>query len=327
MFAVLNIGRVLLNMTRFAVPLLLLLLFSCTGADRGIRDLQCYERLAAAQDWETLAGTTKANYIDHGDEVDANYWCLAQAYRGRLVEDLFLLPRQKPDNLVFVPEKLNYDPRLAHILFAMGNMAGAQNIAFNSLFTPEGYDYAMLKIVAQVEMMRGNDRVAEKYLKILRRQKEWRGWASDASNDPQIERGRKDFPKEDHFISASYPISDLPFVLDANPSDFLAMQYALSHLLLSKDLEGLAGFIDRYSESPALKTLPLPVQEALVYWAEYKRNVDGDPFVGSWAVEHGVGEEVFRNFADFQDAVLGNGQQGAFAFKSTFWYYLMFEKI
>ena len=313
-------------MNKVASLLLLLPLFSCSGADRGIKDLQCYERLAAEQDWETLAGTAKANYIDHGDEVDANYWCLAQAYRGRLVEDLFLLPRQKPDNLVFVPEKLTYDPRLAHILFAMGNMAGAQNVAFNSLFIPGGYNYAMLKMLAQVELMRGCDKAAEKYLKILRRQKEWRGWASDASNDPQIERGRKDFPKVENFVLDSI-LGDLLLILDANPSDSLAMQYALSQLLLAKDLEGLAGFIDRYYESPALKSLPLPVQEALVYRAEYKRNVDGDSSVGSWCLEHGVGEEVFRNFADFQDAVLGNGQQGAFAFKSTFWYYLMFEKI
>lgn len=282
--------------------------------------------LAAQQDWDALATISRRDYASN--VFAANYYHLAQAYRGRLCEDLFKTVQHGPKGLISIcSDKAIANPCLAHVLFAMGNMAAAQNIAFNSMFTPEGYDYAMMKIVTQVELMRGSDKVADKYIDILKTQREFWEWAENARKDPEIERGRKDFPDEEAFVLDS-PMEDLFRILDKNPSDSLAMQYGISYLLLAKDIVSTYKFIDRYFGSGALKTLPTPAQEALLFYSDYMQNVEGDDSVDSdWCRSHGVTDETIKRFGRFQQATLSNGGRAPDSFRTTFWHYLLYEQI
>ena len=303
---------------------LAVLLLSCSKEDERGKELRRLEELTAAEEWPLLAKTAKANLKDY---IAFNYYHLAQAYRGKLVEELFNVRQTGPHGLVFIPKENSANPCLAHVLFAMGNMAGAQNIAFNSLFTPEGIDCEMLKILALVELMRGCDKVADKYLDLLKEKKDYREWAENARKDPDIERGRKDFPKEEAFVLDS-PMDDLFRILDANPSDSLAMQYGLSYLLLAKDMESTCRFIDRYFGSPALQTLPTPAQEALLFWSDYLQNVKGDDSVNrEYCHAHGVTENTVQRFNKFQQVSIENNGKAPAAFRNTFWYYLLYVKI
>ena len=126
------------------------------------------ENLASKEEWNLLAETARRNWLDHGDDFDANYYHLAQAYRGRLTEDLFKIKQSGPDGIIFFPaDDIIIDPRCAYILFAMGNYAGAQYFAARSLFSREGVDFAMLKMLARLELIRGNEKIADKYIRML----------------------------------------------------------------------------------------------------------------------------------------------------------------
>lgn len=283
------------------------------------------DNLAARQDWESLIVEARRNYKTN--VFAANYYHLAQAYRGRLCEDLFKMVQHGPQGIIYIPpDHSSANPCLAHVLFAMGNMAAAQNVAFNSMFTPEGYDYAMMKIVAQVDLMRGCNEVASKYIDILSTQKEYKGWAENAYADPNIERGRKDFPDEEAFVLDS-PMEDLSRIIDSNPGDTLAMQYGLSYLLLAKDLAGIHRFVDKYYGSEGLRTLPTSAQEALLFYSDYLQNVKGDDSVGrEYCLSHGVSESTIRRFEKFQNESL-SGDGAPSSFRTTFWHYLLYEQI
>lgn len=306
-----------------ATSLLLCVFLAGCGREQDV--VKRMDELAARQDWEELSSTARREYSSN--VFAANYYHLSQAYRGRLCEELFKTVQYGPKGLIFIPaDHSAANPCLAHVLFAMGNMAGAQNIAFNSMYTPEGYDYAMMKIVAQVDLMRGSCEVASKYLDILRKQKDYREWAENALEDPDIERGRRDFPKEEAFVLDS-PMGDLLRILDANPADSFAMQYALSYLLLAKDVVSLHGLIDKYWGSPALQTLPTPAQEALLFYSDYLQNVAGDDSIGrDYCLSHGVTGETVRRFEKFQDETM-SGEGAPASFRSTFWYYLLYIEI
>lgn len=305
-----------------AISFLCIITTGCLREQDVMKDM---DMLAARQDWDGLFSAARKNYMSN--VFAANYYHLAQAYRGRLCEDLFKTVQNGPQGIIFIPQDhSSANPCLAHVLFATGNMAAAQNVAFNSMFTPEGYDYAMMKIVAQVDIMRGSDEVASKYIDILKKQKDFKEWAENAYDDPDIERGRLDFPKEEAFVLDS-PMGDIFRILDTNPSDSLAMQYGLSYLLLAKDLASTHQFIDKYYGSKGLSSLPTPAQEALLFYSDYLQNVENDNSVGrDYCLSHGVTKSTVRRFEKFQNESM-SGDGAPTSFKSTFWFYLLYTEI
>jgi len=294
-----------------------------------------YEYYTVNSRWDELINSCMRH---DWSPATANYLNLAAAHKGTLADELFKYDNRGVSSLLTIPEAKTVDVRVAHIMFAMGNMAASQNIAYNAMFTTEGYAPAMLKMNAQIELMRGEYKVADKYLSILEKTVRYKNWAKSQRrflwNDELIEKdtllnnGRKDFPIEDGFAMLENPIDELMRVVEANPADKKAMQYALSFLLLSKDIAKLQQFIDRYWGSPALQTLPVPVQEALVFYSEYSRNFEGvDPVDMDWCTSHGVTAKVIEHFAEFQKASIQSRGTAPHGYKSTYWNYLINTKI
>ena len=140
-------------------------------------------------------------------------------------------------------------------------------------------------------------------------------------------------------------MDDLYKILDTTPADGKAMQYALSYLLLAKDINHIKEFIDKYYGTPGLKTLPVPAQEALIFYSDYYHTLDEDYAVQhgmtkeqllnyqsvdlDYCKDHGVTQETIGRFAIFKEAY-GKARQSADAlavYKNTFWYYLLFAQI
>ena len=294
-----------------------------------------YEHYTVNERWSDLAASCRRHVWSPGT---ANYFNLASAYAGTLADDILKSDNRGVSSLLLIPEAKTVDVRVAHIMFAMGNMAAAQNVAFNALFTSEGYSPAMLKMNAQIELMRGSYSVADKYLSLLEKSLRYRKWATEQRrflwNDQEVGadillgNGRKDFPSSDGFAMFENPIDELMMVIDANPSDGRAMQYGLSFLLLSKDIARLQKFVDLYWQTPALQTLPVPVQEALVFYSGYSRNFDNVEAVSiEWCLDHGVTPEVITRFSEFQNASLRSGRTAPKGFRGTYWDYLINKEI
>lgn len=196
----------------------------------------------------------------------------------------------------------------------------------------------MLQMNAQIELMRGSYEVADKYLSILEKAPHYRRWArgqrrflyDDAAveADPLLGNGRRDFPSIEGFSMFESPLEELLRVIDANPADTRAMQYALAYLLLSKNTDMICRLVGRYYGEPALQSLPVAVQEAILFHSEYSRNVSGDDALGpEWCRAHGVTPQTEERFAAFQQESLRRGGAAPKGFEKSYWHFLLYKHI
>ena len=86
--------------------------------------------------------------------------------------------------------------------------------------------------------------------------------------------------------------------------------------------------MDRYYGRPGLTSLPVPVQEAVLFYSEYTRNVSGNNNLGpDWCAAHGVTEGTFRRFQTFQEESLRSEGKAPKGYNSSYWYYLVYKEI
>lgn len=294
-----------------------------------------YEYLVANEDWDGLVQCCLTKeWIPH----TVQYLNLALAWKGQMVDNMFKYDQRGPDGLIKMSDDRGVETSQAHIMFAMGNVAAAQDVAFNTLYSTEGFCPAMLKINAQVELMRGTYAVADKYLSILEKAPHYSRWAKEQKRflyndeaveaDPLLGTGRRSWPQLNGFSMFGSPLEELMRVVDANPGNSRAMDYALAYLLLAKDIQSVAGVVSRYYGQPGFESLPVPVQEAVLFYSEYTRNVDGADVLGpDWCAAHGVTEGTFRRFQKFQEESLKSGGKAPKGYHSSYWYYLLYKQI
>lgn len=199
------------------------------------------EVLASRQDWN---GIIKLCGRDVRSLDDLNYLNLALAEKGVLVEDLFKYPQAGPESLIYDEKSQSAISmlRLSHILFSMGNVAGAQSTAFNANQAFSN-NPSMIKILVQADLMRGTYDVARKNIRLLEKTLFYRSWAKDQERfldndeqvlkDPVLGSGRKDFPQDGDFVLSPSPFDDLRRIVKANPDDLKARQYAIAYMMLS----------------------------------------------------------------------------------------------
>ena len=293
-----------------------------------------FEHYADKEDWDGLIKACKeAPWLPR----TANYLNLALSMKGELAEHLLDYDQRGPSALEMTTSDRAVDVAQAHIMMAMGNVAAAQDVAFNVLSSLQGFCPAMLKINAQVELMRGSYEVADKYISLLEKAPHYRSWAKEqrrflhddaaVETDPYLGNGRRNLSAKDAFVMFTDPISELFPILDANPSDKRALEYGLCYLLLAKDLNSVKHFITDYYSSPDSPELPRIAQEAMVFYSEYSRNMEGiEPFGLDWCYDHGVQPETVKRFEDYQKAAVA-GQASLRRFRGTYWYYLIHTEI
>ncbi len=265
----------------------------------------------------------------------ANYLNMAFAWKGELSEKLLYFDQRGPSALILSTTNRAVDIATAHMMFTMGNMAGAQDVSFNLLNSLQGLCPAMLKMNAQIELMRGTYEVADKYLSLLEKAPHYRGWARAhrrflfddvaVEADPLLGNGRRNLSAENGFVMYSDPIGELFPILDINPGDARAREYGLCYQLLRKDLNSVKHFIEDYYKDG--EALPRIAQEAMVFYSEYLRNMGGTESFGlDWCYAHGVTPETVRRFVAYQQAAVA-GKNSLQKFRGTYWYYLIHTEI
>ena len=293
-----------------------------------------FEHYTNKEDWDGLIeACKKAPWLPR----TANYLNMALAWKGELAEHMLDYDQKGPSGLVMTTKDRAVDVAQAHLMLAMGNVAAAQDIAFNTLSSLQGFCPAMLKINTQVELMRGSYAVADKYLSLLEKTIHYRKWARDHRRfmyddaaieaDPLLGSGRRNLGAENHFIMYTNPMTELFPILDANPTDRRTLEYGLCYLLLAKDLNSVRHYILDYYSSPDSPELPRIAQEAMVFYSEYSRNMEGvQPFGMDWCYEHGVRQETVDRFEEYKKAAVA-GPVSLRRFHGTYWYYLVHTEI
>lgn len=325
-----------------------------SSLDHDLQKFYQNEYLTVEEQWDELLKFSAKNASK--SYSDANYMNLALIEKGILTNSLFDYPQHGPLSIAFISNNKVPDIRLAHVLFTMGNMAATQNLAFNACQIPNGYNPTMLKMILQIDLMRGAYPVALKYIELLEKSLFYSKWATEQRkflfNDELVEQdaflgmGRRSFPKEEAFVLYNSPMDDLYKILDTNPENTKAMDYALAYLLLAKDINHVRDFVDRYYGTSGLKILPIPVQEALIFYSDYYHTLDED-----YALQHGISKEqlvyhlsadleycqlhgvtteTIERFVRFKEAYgkFRQNQSTVLAgYEKTFWHYLLFAQI
>lgn len=304
----------------------------------GAFNIYKYEFYGVRGEWDKLEKVTKDRLIY---PVTANWHYLAKSYKGTLLKDLMKNRHNREYDLIFIPEDKNTYSVLPHVLFRMGNMAAAQNVSYNLLFASCGCNPSMLKMQTDIELMRGNYKVAEKYISMLERSLNYKKWAKERSGflnddsaveaDAELSRGRMDFPEVQGFTTPLYPMHAIYAILRTNPSDNVAMEYGLAYLLLAKDIVNVAGFVDEFYGTPGLQSLPVCAQEAICFFADYQQHLAHEPAYShmdmDWCLTHGVEAQTISRMRAFQDASLRSGGKAPQGFRGTYWYFFLYDDV
>lgn len=312
-------------------------IFHRQGKD-GAYNIYKYEYYGVRQNWEKLEEVTRKNLAY---PVTANWHYLAKSYQGTLLTDLMKNRHNREYDLIFIPENKEAYSVLPHVLYRMGNMAAAQNVSYNQLFSSCGYNPSLLKMQADIELMRGNYQVAEKYISLLEKSLYYRKWASARReflyDDARVEadaglgRGRRTFPTVQNFTTPLYPMHSLFAILRSDPFDTAAIEYGLAYLLLAKDIVNVAKFIEEFYGTPGLRELPVCAQEAMCFFADYQQNMAHEEEFRhmdmDWCLSHGVQPQTVSRLYQMQGATLQAGGKAPKGFKDTYWHYFLYDSM
>ncbi len=181
---------------------------------------------------------------------------------------------------------------LSMIYYEMGNIAAAQDMAFEANQCQASA--ALLQMLVRTNIIFGNYCVAEKYIAKLEKTLFYRDWAEGMRkflndegvlSDPVLSSKRKGLPETDAFIVRDRIIDDLFLLLEADPTNVVARDYAIVYLHLSRDAASLLAFVDRFYGTEVLPALSVAMQMGLLSATE------GDL---EYCRNHGVSDEIIN---------------------------------
>ena len=282
------------------------------------------------EEWDKILNS---KYLNINNYLITNYANLALSHKGMLLSHLFDLPQNGANSLMLQGNFAETTPEIwsisTHILYQMGNIASARNIAFDSFVADRYGNPSITKMMAKTNIIFGDYPIAEKYIKILEKTWRYKSWAKTyrkflyrddlVEADPELSQKRKDLPPEGTYPFVRGVYVDLLNILDGDTPDRNTIEYAIAFLLLTKDAKSLSQFMDKYHGTKVLEEVPVLLQEALVENNEF--NLD-------YCREHGVTEETINRYKQFNQKlrdtqVNGLNPEAALRreFGRTYWYY------
>ncbi len=272
---------------------------------------------------------TSCRNINPNVDLHMNCLNLALSYEGRLVDDLLKYPQRDVRSLItnlgaFTEENILF----TQMYYRMGVTSQALKLGFGTEVGIRRGNPSVLKTLVKTRLAYGEYAVADKYLSMLENTRTYKDWAKqyrrflydDTAVEADAELGmmRRSLPQDGtEFVSMRGVLYDLLKVLEANPQNGNARDYAIAFMLLQKDFNRIKAFVDTYYGTPILPELPVRLQEAVVSYAE--RDAD-------YCLSHGVTQQTLDRFADFRQKTLGARRNGGNVkaalrgYSDTFWY-------
>lgn len=261
---------------------------------------------------------------------------VALAETGRLSDSFFRFPQTPDGSTLFqkwemIGEVLR---KGGYFYYSVGMINEAQRWAYEYMvmsgLTPE-----TLKMLIKTELINGNYKMAEKYISILHKTIFYRDVANDfegllfddsaIKNHPEYGTKSALKPKSDFFILSDDPILNLDFIIEADSTNYFALEYKLAWLLLQKDMQGIVDLLPAM-EKAGYKQIPRNVEEAVVSYKLLK--VGEMPDLKELRISTQTAQR-FQQFYQIFQQNQGNKQQAQRAlatnFSDTYWYYVFFQ--
>lgn len=133
-----------------------------------------------------------------------------------------------------------------------------------SVASPQGMNFRTLRRLIELNIMKGDSAIADKYLTVLEEAGTYGTWCREKRKELNSPDREIVLPADEHdfFIGGRPFLSDMARVMDAGRSKDMVLDYLLSGLLLSKDLNKFCRLFNMLFPQEG-KRIPRAYQEAL----------------------------------------------------------------
>jgi len=310
------------------VALVLILHFSF---NRKNAEFYTIERMAINEDWNGLLSYTAKH--PSSNLFGSFYTNLALANKGLLCEALFQYPQGfGRRGLCFEwEEKSEILRRGSDFFWTIHFVNEAHHWAFESLIT-DGSTQRNLTRLIQTELVRGNFKVAEKYVDLLGRalfqKKRADHYAAFLYNPESIAKDPELGPRantripQDFFAEGADLETNLKSVLANHPSNRPAMDYLMALYLLEKEVDKIPPFLRSYLETHEGRMPTLLDESLLVFQITHREDPLAELKVSPATIQRfDEYTKVLRQYRNPEEAarVLYPG------YKHSFWFHLNFN--
>jgi hypothetical protein len=303
--------------------------------DKNEKNLLKFNQLAQNHRWNAILERAKKKPIN--SRIISFQVNRALYFTGKLTEEMFEFPQHFGIDGLF-PDKYDDNSTLmqsSDLYFDLGYINESQHWAFEAIVyygeTPE-----ILKRHAMLNIIKGDNKAAKKYLIILSKTLFYKNWAllwlqkiqsaNKISNDKIITDKRLCMPDKDFFSDRNRPFLILKFLLDKNKRNKMAFEYLMSYYLLSHQYEAFLSNLYRMNEFSYNK-LPKVYQEAIIVIKDVLQKSDKE------LSEHKIDPVINDQFIYYK-TILFNSYHGNLLkaqpvlkkkFGQTYWYYLHYD--
>lgn len=326
-----------INAVSFCACVLALCVTAITLSKNKDNDIYAALRLqhdVIASDWDDILNFRGAT--DSRNYFFMNFVNLALSHENLLLENLFKYRQGSASSLLYDATGETFNPQItllrAHVYYWQGCVGAAQNQAFDSFVSSEHGNPTMLGMLVKTNLIYGNYDVAEKYINILEKTWAYRKWAHSQrrflhdeaaiESDPELGEKRRDLPDGDAFALYDGIYSNLLMILEKNPGNAAARDYAAAYMLMSRSKDAIIDFLARFSVKDLFGSVPSLVQQAVVVANE--KDLEQCRRLG-------VSEEIIREYLEFKKEykearMKRQDLRSALRsrYRDTFWYYYIF---
>lgn len=268
-----SISKKILVPTLILVEVVAIVLIYPKAYDKTAYRLIDYDYMVRAKDWDGILRYSDAHNPDLPLSVSATN--LALGMTGQLDSRAFDYYQNGVEGLMppFVKESLS-SWTTGEIFFQLGMINSAQRFYFEGMEAIPNYNKSSraVKRLAETAIIRGEYKLAEKYLHMLENTTFYQKWAQrnlqqikdTATITPIYSMLRQRMVDEDYLFSEGELDKTLGQLFIKNPNNDVARQYLILYPLLQRDLNKFVQYMGVVAESHP-KYNPLLAQQALAF--------------------------------------------------------------
>ena len=281
------------------------------------------DRAVEHGDWDEVLKV--ADELEQWSREEFFYVSLALASKGELGEKLFNYPVWGIGCL-YLPRGLEYHVSVVGSEFYYRLKIPNEALHWTlqaAIASPMGINFRTLKRLVDLNIQKGDQRLADKYLSVMEQTMLNGKWIRNRRALMQASQTERVLPDDriDFFIGGRPFLSDMARVLDAGRSPEMTLDYILCGLLLNKDLSKFCQLFAHFYRVTDGKKIPKAYEEAILMALSM-----GNPDLSSYTIS----PDRRRAFADYTALLRHAGKSKKDAaeimkgFKDSWWYYYHF---
>ena len=221
------------------------------------------------------------------------------------------------------------------IFYQLGLTNASQQYAFESMETipSMGKSVRVIKRLAETNLINGEYKVSEKYLKLLGKTMFYRKWARSAmtcisdeekiNNDPVWGEKRKFMVRSDYFFHVENIEAVLNRMVKEHPDNTIAFEYLMAYYMVNKDLRNFVTFIP-VMEKMQYRNVPISYQEAILFILALNNQ---DPITSSPAYISQNTKFRMKSYTEIYTTFTNTRERLEKQYGGTYWFYLHFGEV